>query len=706
MNILQILPELNYGGIETGTVDLAKYLAAHNHKAVVVSKGGELVERLTSYGALHYLLEVHKKSLFSMLRCVSELVRIIKKEDIHIVHARSRVPAWIAYVACRLTNTPFVTTCHGYYSKHLFTQVMGWGKLVIVPSQIIGRRMMDDFDVPFERVRFISRSVDTERFTFIPPEKKSQTEFIIAVIARITPLKGHIYFIKAIQKVYRNIPNIKVWIIGDSPKRKLHYKEDLEILVKRLGLSNIVEFLGSRRDIPELLSKINLLVLPTTTHEAFGRVIIEAQASGVPVVATKVGGVVDIIDDGVNGLLATPADPESMADAILRILKDRELSSALARNAQLKVLSKFTLEKMAKETLTVYQEAAFTKRILVIKLSALGDLILSIPALKALRKKFPAPSAITCIVGKDIAPVVNNCPYIDTLIIYDFKNRDKGALGLLKLGKELRKKNFDMVIDLQNNRKSHILSALSFAPRRYGYDNKKLGFLLNRRVAEDNFVLGPIEHQFRILKMLDIELKDKRIELWPSKEDMAYVENLLESEWLNKEHLLVGLHLGSSKRWLTKRWPLEYVAQLLEQLALKDIRVVLTGEQADEKELSMLKMLTQKSRPIIACGKTTIPQLTCLIKRAQVFVAGDTAPLHIACAVGTPAVALFGPTNPKRHIPLEENIAVMYKALPCQPCYKPQCPTVECMRQISVEEVLQAILKLLHIDAVSQAAKV
>ena len=696
MKSLQILPELELGGVETGTVDLAKYLVNHHQETVVVSAGGELVETLQSLGAVHYNLAVHKKSLFSMLRCVFRLAEIIRKEGIDLVHARSRVPAWIAYAACRLTHTVFLTTCHGYYSKHLMSRVMGWGKFVVAPSQIIARHMIDDFAVCPQRIRLIPRSVDREKFTFIPPEHKNRSEFVVAIIGRLTPLKGHIHFIKAMQKVRRVIPNIKVWIIGAAAKSKPHYREDLELLVKRLGLSDIVEFLGKRRDIPELLSKINLLVLASTAHEAFGRVVLEAQAAGVPVVATRVGGVVDIIDDGVDGVLVTPGDPDSMSGGVIKVLKDQELSSMLAKNAYVKVCSKFSLEKMAEKTLELYHEAVSAKNILVIKLSALGDLILSIPALKAIRKAEPSPSRITCLSGKALAPILNHCPYIDNIIIYDFKDRDKGIFGLLRLGRQLRDNDFDFVIDLQNNRKSHILSALSFAHLRYGYKNGKLSFLLNRRAAEDKFVLAPIEHQFRILKMLGIELKDRKIELWPSKEDMKYIDTFLESEWLNKGQPLAGIHLGSSGRWLTKRWPLEYIARLSENLAGKDIRVVITGEQPDPEELKMLRELAKKSKPIIACGKTTINQLVCLIRRCGVFVAGDTAPLHIASGVGTPVVALFGPTDPKRHAPSEEDVTILRKELPCQPCYKAECATIECMKQISPEEVEQVILKLLN----------
>ena len=675
-------------------MDMAKYLVSHNHKAVVVSAGGQLVKELAACGATHYELAVHKKSLFSMLKAIPKLVEIIRKENIQVVHARSRVPAWSAYFACRVSGTPFITTCHGYYSKHPFTRVMGWGKLVIVPSQAVGRHMIEDFCLPRERIRLIPRSVDASKFSFIPPENKKRTEFVIAVIARVVPLKGHIPFIKAIHKVYRNIPNIKVWIVGAVPASKPHYREELEGLVKRLGLAHIVEFLGARRDIPEILSKVNLLVLPTTTYEAFGRVIVEAYAAGVPVVATRISGVVDIVEDGVDGLLAAPGDPETLADAIIKLLKDPELSSTLAKNGYLKAISQFTLEKMAQATIRVYEEAFGSKRILVIKLSALGDLVLSIPALKAIRKKYPPPGKITCLVGRDIQSVLTNCPYLDEVMAYDFKGRDKGFLELFRLGGRLRKNNFDLVLDLQNNRKSHLLSFLSFAPRRYGYQNGKLSFLLNRGVKETKAALGPLEHQFRILGLLDIELKDKKIELWPSKEDASYIEEFLDSQWLNKGQPLAGLHLGSSRKWLTKRWPLDYAAALAERLALKDIRMVVTGEEMPAPELTYFKGLTEKSRPIIACGRTTINQLTCLIKRCSVFICGDTAPLHIAIGMSVPVVALFGPTDPKRHLPSGENIVLLNKELPCQPCYKPECRKVKCMEQITVDEVLQAVLEL------------
>ena len=190
MNILQILPELNLGGVETGTVDLAVSLVKSGHKAVVVSCGGELVPELTRAGVKHYSLDVHKKSPFAIFKNINQLLNIIKKEKIDIVHARSRAPAWAAFFSARKAGVPFITTCHGYYSSHPFSYVMAWGKLVIVPSQIIGRHQMQDFGVPFSRIRHIPRSVDMNRFKFKGPDKKSRSELIVVFGEDLAALLG------------------------------------------------------------------------------------------------------------------------------------------------------------------------------------------------------------------------------------------------------------------------------------------------------------------------------------------------------------------------------------------------------------------------------------------------------------------------------------------------------------------------------------
>lgn len=695
MNILQVLPELNVGGVETGTVDFSRYLVRAGHKAVVVSAGGRLVKDLEACGAVHYEVAVHKKSLFAVIKAINALSAIIKKENIDIVHARSRVPAWAAYFACRRTRRVFITTCHGYYKKHPFSYVMAWAKKVIVLSNVIARHMIEDFRVPYERISLIPRSVDLERFKYISPDTKRKEEFNVGIIGRITPIKGHLDFAKAMAKAARSIPRLKVWIVGDAPASKAAYKEQLQILIRRLGLWHATEFLGTQKDIPAILSHLDLLVLATITQEAFGRVIIEAQAAGVPVVATKVGGVVDIIEDGKTGILVPVSDPAAMHEAVIRIYKDPDLSKRIAENAYKKLKANYTLELMAGRTIDVYKEALSNFKILIIKFSSLGDVILSTAAIKAIKEKFGPHYKVSVLVGEAAKDVVLRCPYIDELIVCDFKDRDKGWAGFLGLARLLRKKNFDIAIDLQNNRKSHLLSFLNLAPDRYGYDNKKFSFLLNHRIKDLKEPQNPLAHQFKILNMLGIELKDLSLELWPSEEDRQYIDDFLSTQWLSSETKLIGINISASLKWQSKNWPVEHMAKLCDELSRRKLRVVITGTNNDSARASILINSVATTKPINACGKTTINQLACLVKKCSVYISPDSAPLHIAAAVKTPCVALFGPTDPKRHLAPAKDYILIDKGLECAPCYRSRCKTGECMRLITPREVLEAVEKLL-----------
>lgn len=699
MNILQILPSLDVGGVETGTIDLARYLVSAGHKVVVISGGGRLVKELDIPNARHYTLPVGQKSIIQSLRMIKAIARIIRREDIDIIHARSRVPALSAFFAAKLTGRIFITTSHGYYRKHFLSSVMGWGRFVIVASNIVAKHMIDDFGVPHERIRLIPRGVDLNRFIFTDPESRWSNEFRVGIVARITPLKGHADFIKAIAILARQIPSLKAYIVGSAPKAK--YKEDLDLLIRRLGLTRTVEFLGSRDDIPSVMSKLDVLVSSTVTPEAFGRSIIEAQASGVPVVSTRVGGVVDIIEDEATGLLSRPFDPNEMAAKLLRLYRDRSFASRLAKNARLRVEERYRLDIMTSKTVAVYEEAMRSLNVLVIKMSALGDVILSVPSLRAIREKF-ANASIKVLVGIDAREALDRCPYINDRIVCDFKVRDRGLKGFIRLANELQKDCFDIVIDLQNNKRSHLLSFLTLANLRYGYDNGKLSFLLNKRIKDDAPYLDPVEHQFRILKSAGAKPRDKGLELWPSESDEAYVQTILKDSWLVPGQELVGINVKASDRWISKNWPAQYIAELCTALAREyNVRAVLTGAARDLELANKISRLTN-SKPIIAAGKTSVLQMVALMKHFRVYVTPDSAPMHIAAAAGVPFVALFGPTDPSRHLPPAKEYVVISKSkdLRCGPCYSGRCmKKFRCMRKISVEEVFDFVKKYLATPA-------
>lgn len=688
MNILQIVPELKSGGVERGTVDLAKYLRKAGHKSVVVSAGGPLVNDLASAGVIHYALPVHRKNPISLIRSIRELTRIVQLESIDVVHARSRVPALAAFITSRRTCVPFVTTCHGFYQRHFLSRIMGWGKMVIVTSHIIGRHMRENFGVPQGKLRFIPRGVNLEEFKIsADAEARRSGEIVIGLIGRLTPIKGHALFLKAMARVARVYPRVKVQLVGEAAKPQ--YLEELMALTRHLGLSPCVEFLGTRYDVPELLSRMSILVVPSVGEEAFGRVAIEAGACGVPVVATQMGGLIDIIENEKNGLLVGPDDPRVLAEAILRLLNEPELARRLARALREKVEREFDGVRMFEKTLAVYREAVSRKRILVIKLSALGDVILSIPSLRALRRRFPQ-SRISVLVDRRSRAIIRNCPYVDDTLVY--QERKRWFLPLWRTARILAREDFDVVVDLQNNRTSHWLAALSGARIRAGHADRRWSFLLNHRAPSADAAGPPLEHQFQVLKLVGVSEFDKQLEGWTRPEEDEAMREFLEREWVSKSQVLVGINPGSSPRWPTKQWPVESFAKLCDELAKRNIRVVLTGSEHDRPLAEELLNLT-RNKPINAVGKTTITELASLVKRCQVFISSDSAPMHIASSMNVPLVALFGPTDPNRHLVPPTHYQVFWKEVHCSPCYLRSCPIgLICMKRISVQEVLDTVL--------------
>lgn len=690
MKILLLTPALNFGGVETGTVDLAKSLKKIGEEVMVVSSGGRLVKELEESNIKHCRLPVHKKSITSFFQ-VPKIIKIIKDERIDIVHAQSRIPAWIAYFACKITHTPFLTSCHGYYSKHFFSRVMGEGRRVIVISQIIGRHMQDKFGVSQEKIRLVYRGVDLSRYHYQTDKYKyPRDKFRIVNISRITPIKGQAEFIKAIGIVAGEVANIEVWLVGSADKKKWRYEESLHRLIKELNLEEKVKFLGARSDIPQILEESDLLVLSTQVPEAFGRVVIEAAAVGVAVCATRIGGISEIIEDGRDGLLFTCQDINSMAEAIIKMLREPALRQQCSINLRKKVEERFSLERMAKQTLGVYRETVAEKNILVIKLGGLGDLILATPSFKMLRQKFPQ-AKISLLINSNLEPIVKNCPYIDDLILFEPKKNK-----FLELINSLKRKEFDLCVDFKNNNFTHFIAYLSGIPLRYGFLKGLNGFLLNYpETLSSDLSEEPVKQQFRILKKLGVSSFDEALELWPAQKDDDFISGLLKEKGVLETDKLIGLVISASPKWPTKNWPMDNFSQLAESLVRQGLKVVLLGE-AYSKEKA--ERFPKDKRIISLVGETDLNQLISLIKRLDILITPDSAPMHIAAAVGTKIIALFGPTDPKRHIPPAKDISVLFEGIDCQPCYKRMCVSKDdlaCLNKISVEEVLNKIIQMI-----------
>ncbi|MBF0493781.1 MAG: lipopolysaccharide heptosyltransferase II [Candidatus Omnitrophica bacterium] len=694
MKILQLLPNLNIGGVEKSTLEVSRYLKLNGHVPIVVSGGGSHEKTLAATGIRHYRLPVDKKNVFTMLYSYFKLRDIIRRESVDIVHARSRVPALIGYFACKKEKVTFITTAHGQYRKHLMSKVMGWGKIVIVASEVMLKHKYENFGVPKDKMVIIPRGVDLDSFSFILPSSKNNKIPRIGMIARFTPLKGHLDFLKAVSYVLRKYPQIEVVLMGDIKNADKNYVKEVTQKVRHLALDRYVKFIGADQDVSDVLATFDVFVSANRAQEAFGRSIIEAQSRGVPVVATKVGGAVENIQDGRSGLLCEPANPKEMAEKILEFLEDIGFRDNVALNARKYVEENFALEELMKKKLELYEKILNYKKILVFKLSSLGDIILSIPSLRAIRKKFPE-GVIKVMVDKRFKDVLENVPCINGTIPVDLNGEHKG-MNLLKLAKEVRAQDFDISLDLQNNRKSHVLAYLGAIPVRAGFSSRKWSFLLNRKAHLPEKPMDPVEHQLLVLKNIGIGRIDKELELWTRTENDEWVEKFLLDNWIQKDQKIVGFSMSASEKWKSKNWPSASFQELAAMLGEeKSIRVVLLGS-AEQSKVAEDITSKLKTKPVNAVGLTDIGRFISLVKKCSLVVTGDSASMHVAAAVKTPFVALFGPTDPKRHAPFFRNSEIIRRKIKCSPCYKGTCTVgYKCMAQIRPREVFGAVTRLM-----------
>jgi glycosyltransferase involved in cell wall biosynthesis len=362
MKVIQILPELSSGGVERGTLELAEHLTSHGHESVVISGGGRLVEPLTSGGTRHITLPVGRKSPGS-LKLIRPLRKLFREEAPDIVHLRSRVPAWLAWLAWRKlpvsTRPRLVTTVHGFYSVNRWSEIMCRGERVICVSDSIRRYVMEHYPRTAEEVlRVIPRGVSPADYPygFVAGEdwkSKFETEFpaiqgkkLVTLPGRITRLKGHEDLIK-IMSGLADRPDIHALIVGGAHPRKAEYLKELTSTITREGLADRITFTGNRDDLRNILSVSALVLSLTRQPESFGRTTLEALAMGIPVAGYAHGGVAEQLDCLYPEGRITPLDPID-ASAVLRRLIDEP--------PPVRKPNPFTLTRMLEDTVNVYGE--------------------------------------------------------------------------------------------------------------------------------------------------------------------------------------------------------------------------------------------------------------------------------------------------------------------------------------------------------------
>jgi glycosyltransferase involved in cell wall biosynthesis len=369
--VLQVLPSLVSGGVERGTIDIAIALKNHGHRALVASAGGPLTSILEKHQIKHITLPLHSKNPVTMLSNALLLTRIINTEKVNVLHARSRAPAWSAFMAHKITKCKFVTTVHGTYSfkhmqmlKKMYNSIMFKGERVIAVSNFIKDQVLKDYGVEGHKVEIIHRGVDLTEFSsdrvslnrLFPLRSRlalPDDKLIITIPGRVTPWKGHKLLLNAIASL--NKEKFCCLIVGDISQ---HYGYYLELcsLANKLGLQDNVIFAGSIEDMPAVYALSDIVVTPSQREEAFGRVPIEAQAMGRIVVATNIGGFKETITDRENGFLI-PADSVDMLSQMLTHIANMtehdkyRISQNARKNAEL-----FSLQQMQDKTLALYND--------------------------------------------------------------------------------------------------------------------------------------------------------------------------------------------------------------------------------------------------------------------------------------------------------------------------------------------------------------
>ncbi len=366
--VLQVLPSLVTGGVERGTVEITQAVAEAHHGALVASSGGPLVHSVQRAGGRHFTLPLQAKNPLTIWRNADRLAALIRAENVSLVHARSRAPAWSAWLACQRTGAHFVTTYHGVYGENLpfkrrYNAVMAKGEVVIAASHYVAHEIQRRHKVDPARIRVIPRGVDPQVFA---PEAVSADRKVrmaqmmrvpdgmitVVIPGRLSSWKGQAVLLQAIAR----LPWTGVCcVLVGSDQGRTKYTRELEQLSESLGIADRVRIIGQVEDMPAALMLSDVVVHASTDAEAFGRVVIEAQAMGRPVIATNLGGPSETVEDGVTGWLTRPGDVNDLARALVEALSmDADARAELGDRARASVLRDYTLRAMRDATLQVY----------------------------------------------------------------------------------------------------------------------------------------------------------------------------------------------------------------------------------------------------------------------------------------------------------------------------------------------------------------
>ena len=378
--ILQIIPRLDAGGAEKTTVDIAKALVSASALSFVMCEGGRLTSELVSNGTTFIQFSAASKNPFRIIINGIKLVQFIRTHHIDIIHARSRAPAWSAWIASKIAKIPFITTYHDSYTgkskfKILYNSVMARGDIIIANSRYTADHIRKMHPFADDRIRVVYRGTDMAEFSrdAVAEERieNLRTQWgikkdkrIILLAGRLTELKGQRVLIDAMQiLVGRGITDIVAVLAGDDQGR-ISYVAELDKKIAQLGLGSFVKRVGHCSDMPAAFALATVVTMPSTQAETFGRSAVEAQALETPVIVSNLGAVPETVlsppdcrQEERTGWRVPPNDAKAMADAMFSALSLTEIEhAALVSRARAHVTEHFSLDRMTGDTLKIYNE--------------------------------------------------------------------------------------------------------------------------------------------------------------------------------------------------------------------------------------------------------------------------------------------------------------------------------------------------------------
>ena len=377
INVLQVIPKLGFGGAETGCYDIAHYLAEKDCGSYIATSGGELLKFVKKNKVKIFRVPVHSKNPITILFNTILLSAYILIKKINIVHARSRAPTWSSYLACLITNTIFVTTFHGTYNfnnkfKKFYNSIMLRSNLTIAGSNFIFGHINDNYSEYLnkkKKLRVIFRGINIDYFnpkniSILKQEKLKKewklepNKFIILMPGRLTHWKGQEKFIEALNILVEdyNYTNFQAIMLGSDQGRKVYTKRLLS-LVERYSLTKKISFIHHCREMPLAYSLADVVVSASIEPEAFGRIAVETQSMGKPIIASNIGGSKETIINKKSGFLYKYDDPRELAKNLNTVIQlSQEELKIIGNEGRKNVTKKFDVEVMCDSNLREYKK--------------------------------------------------------------------------------------------------------------------------------------------------------------------------------------------------------------------------------------------------------------------------------------------------------------------------------------------------------------